>query len=113
MNEQIQGEFLRKRMVELREKNGKSQSDMAKLINCNKSTLSRVEGGSSSYKTILEFANLYCDKLQLTEEQKQTEKKRIHNKIYHTKSQRKRRKERKTHRKFDRCNRKYSGNRNS
>lgn len=71
MNEQIQGEFLRKRMVELREKNGKSQSDMAKLINCNKSTLSRVEGGSSSYKTILEFANLYCDKLQLTEEQKQ------------------------------------------
>ena len=40
MNEQIQGEFLRKRMVELREKNGKSQSDMAKLINCNKSTLS-------------------------------------------------------------------------
>ena len=69
MNEQIQGEFLRRRMVELREKNGKSQSEMADLLFVNKSTLSRVEGGNSSYKTILDFANKYCQVLQLTEEQ--------------------------------------------
>lgn len=59
MNEQIQGEFLRKRMIELREKNGISQSDMADKLFVNKSTLSRVEGGSSGYKTIHEFAEKY------------------------------------------------------
>jgi len=59
MNEQAQGEFLRKRMIELREKNGLSQSDMANKLYVNKSTLSRVEGGSSSYKTIHEFAERY------------------------------------------------------
>lgn len=50
MDEQKQGEFLRKRMIELREKNHKSQSDMAALLFVNKSTLSRVENGNSSYK---------------------------------------------------------------
>ncbi len=72
MNEQIQREFLRKRMIELREKNHKSQSEMADLLCCNKSTLSRVEkqGGDTSYKTVLQFAKDYCDKLGLTEEQK-------------------------------------------
>ena len=72
MGEQVQREFLRKRMIELREKNHKSQSEMAGMIGCNKSTLSRVEkiGGDTSYKTILGFANDYCDKLGLTLEQK-------------------------------------------
>ena len=53
--EQVQKEFLRKRMIELREKNHKSQSDMAELLHCNKSTLSRVEkvGDSTSYKNVL------------------------------------------------------------
>jgi len=73
MSEQVQCDFLRKRMVELREKNHKSQSDMAELIGCNKSTLSRAEkvGGSTSYKTVLGFAEDYCDKLGLTTEQKE------------------------------------------
>jgi transcriptional regulator with XRE-family HTH domain len=72
MSEQVQRDFLRKRMIELREKNHKSQSEMADIIGCNKSTLSRVEkiGGDTSYKTILGFANDYCEKLGLTEEQK-------------------------------------------
>ena len=72
MNEQTQGEFLRKRMVELREKSGKSQSEMADLLFVNKSTLSRVEkeGGKTGYKTILDFAQKYCDVLGLTEAQK-------------------------------------------
>ena len=71
MTEHIQGDFLRKRMIELREKNGKSQSDMADLLYVNKSTLSRVEKGETAYKSILEYANRYCDILGLTEEQKQ------------------------------------------
>ena len=73
MSEQVQSDFLRKRMVELREKNHKSQSDMAELIGCNKSTLSRAEkvGGDTSYKTVLGFAIDYCNKLGLTPEQKE------------------------------------------
>ena len=39
MNEQVQRDFLRKRMIELREKNHKTQSEMADLIGYNKSTL--------------------------------------------------------------------------
>lgn len=70
MDEQKQGEFLRKRMIELREKNHKSQSDMARLLYVNKSTLSRVESGNTSYKNIKDFAEKYCDKLDLTEDQK-------------------------------------------
>jgi len=69
MDEQKKSEFLRKRMIELREKNHKSQSDMADLLFVNKSTLSRVENGSSSYKNIREFAEKYCDILGLTKEQ--------------------------------------------
>ena len=70
MTEHIQGDFLRKRMIELREKNGKSQSEMADLLFVNKSTLSRVEKGETAYKSILEYANRYCDILGLTEDQK-------------------------------------------
>ena len=72
MDDQIQKDFLRKRMIELREKNHKTQSHMAELIGCNKSTLSRAEkiGGDTSYKTVLGFAHDYCDKLGLTSRQK-------------------------------------------
>lgn len=49
MDEIKQSEFLRKRMIELREKNHKSQSEMAGLLYVNKSTLSRVEKGNTSY----------------------------------------------------------------
>lgn len=61
MTEQMQGEFLRKRMIELREKNGFSQSDMAAKLYVNKATLSRAEGGSSNYKTIHEYAEKYWE----------------------------------------------------
>ncbi len=73
MSEQVQKDFLRKRMIELREKNHKSQSDMAALINCNKSTLSRVEkiGDETSYKNVMAYAELYCDKLGLDAKQKE------------------------------------------
>ena len=59
MDDIIQKDFLGKRMIELREKNHMSQSDMAELIGCNKSTLSRAEkiGGDTSYKTVLGFAH--------------------------------------------------------
>ena len=72
MDDPVQKDFLRKRMIELREKNRKTQSDMAELIGCNKSTLSRAEkiGGNVSYKTVLGFAHDYCDKLGLTSRQK-------------------------------------------
>ena len=72
MNEQVQKDFLRKRMIELREKNHKSQSDMAELLHCNKSTLSRVEkvGDPTSLKNIINYAEMYCDYLGLTAEQK-------------------------------------------
>lgn len=67
MDERTKGEFLRKRMIELREKNHKSQSEMAKLLNVNKSTLSRVESGISDYKVISKYATLYCDALGVTD----------------------------------------------
>lgn len=72
MGDQVQKEFLRRRMIELREKNHKSQSDMAELIHCNKSTLSRVEkvGDPTSYKNVQNYAEMYCDTLGLTNEQK-------------------------------------------
>lgn len=61
MKEQVKCDFLRKRMIELREANGKSQSEMANILFCDKSTLSRAEkiGGDTSYKTIRSFAEKY------------------------------------------------------
>lgn len=61
MNEQAKCDFLRKRMIELREANGKFQAEMADLIFCNKSTLSRAEkiGGDTGYKTVRGFAEKY------------------------------------------------------
>lgn len=71
MDERTKGEFLRKRMIELREKNHKSQSEMAELLFVNKSTLSRVESGASGYKKIQEYAGMYCDKLGVTGQQRE------------------------------------------
>ncbi len=64
-------DFLRARMIQIREKNHKNQSEMAQIIGCNRSTLSRVEklGGSTDFKTVFDYAKLYCEKLNLTEEQ--------------------------------------------
>ena len=71
MDEMKQCNFLRKRMKELREKNHKSISEMAALIPCDKSTLSRVEkmDGSTKYQKVEEFARQYCKLLGMTEEQ--------------------------------------------
>ena len=71
MDDRTKGEFLRKRMIELREKNHKSQSEMAELLFVNKSTLSRVESGASGYKKIQEYAGMYCDKLGVTGQQRE------------------------------------------
>lgn len=71
MDKWTQGEFLRKRMIELRRKNRKTQSDMAALLFVDKSTLSRVESGNTSYKNMVEFAEKYCDVLGVTKWQKE------------------------------------------
>lgn len=86
MDEIKQGEFLRKRMIELREKNHKSQSEMADLLFVNKSTLSRVESGNTSYKNIKDFAERYCRALlpienQENEEDKEEQEKYIEKQI--------------------------------
>lgn len=72
MDERIKSNFLRKRMIELREKNGKSQTDMAELIGCDKSSLSRAEkiDGTTKYITVRSFAENYCDALGLSSGQK-------------------------------------------
>ena len=71
MDEMIKCNFLRKRMVELREKNKKSISDMAELIHRNKSSLSRAEkiDGPTGYKTVEAVAKDYCRILGMSEEQ--------------------------------------------
>ena len=72
MNEQTKTNFLRQRMTQLREKNGYSLSQLAALFKANKSTLSRVEkiDGETNHKTVKYWAELYCDKFQMSEQQK-------------------------------------------
>lgn len=54
-------EFLCRRMKELREKNGLTMDDMARRINkANKSSISRVESGKTSYAALIELAKEYC-----------------------------------------------------
>ena len=54
-------EFLCRRMKELREKNGLTMEDMAKRLNkANKSSISRVESGKTSYSALMELAKEYC-----------------------------------------------------
>ena len=62
--------FLCSRLKELREKNGCTMEDMAKKIDVleglkpgtgmNKSSISRVEGGKTKEKTLIEMAEKYC-----------------------------------------------------
>ncbi len=63
-------EFLRRRMKELREKNGLTMDEMAKRLGYEqKSTISRVESGKTSYATLKDFAKQYCEKLGMDESQ--------------------------------------------
>ena len=73
MNEQTKTNFLRQRMTRLREKNGYSLSQFAAEFPTNKSTLSRVEkiDGETNHKTVKEWAEKYCEKLQMSEQQTQ------------------------------------------
>ena len=62
--------FLCRRLRELREKNSFTQEEMARKLNVsNKSTISRVEAGKTSYKTLVTFARDYCDAFGLSEAQ--------------------------------------------
>ena len=72
MNEMEKCNILRAKMVELRQKNNISISEMARNLNNDKSTLSRVEkiNGKTSYDTIVKFAERYCEELKMTDKQK-------------------------------------------
>lgn len=72
MDERIKTNFLRKRMTGLRKKNQCSLSQLAVLFNTNKSTLSRVEkiDGETNHKTVKYWAELYCEKFQMGEQDK-------------------------------------------
>lgn len=71
MNERTKTNFLRQRMTQLREKNGYSLSQFAAEFPTNKSTLSRVEkiDGETNHKTVKEWAEKYCEKMQMSEQQ--------------------------------------------
>lgn len=71
MNEQMKTDFLRRRMVQLRDVNKITLSAMADKIPVNKSTLSRIEkiGGDASFKKVHEFAEIYCRILNMSEQQ--------------------------------------------
>ena len=70
MVEQIKTDFLRNRMIQLREKNNYSLSQMAAALNVNKSTLSRVEKtGGSNFKTVDFYARKYCEEFKMSEKQ--------------------------------------------
>lgn len=74
MNEQTKTNFLRQRMTKLREKNGYSLSQLAALCGANRSTLSRVEkiNGKTNHKTVKYWAEKYCEKLEMSEQQKRS-----------------------------------------
>ena len=66
--------FLCKRLKELREKNDCTMEEMAQKLAVNgiapnKSSISRVEAGKTSEKTLLETARKYCEKFGMSEEQ--------------------------------------------
>lgn len=70
MDEQIKTDFLRRRMIQLREKNGYSLSQMADILSVNKSTLSRVEkAGGSNFKTVDYYAREYCKQFKMSDKQ--------------------------------------------
>ncbi len=66
--------FLCKRLKELREKNNCTMYEMAQKLAVNgiapnKSSISRVEAGKTSEKTLLETARKYCEAFGMSEEQ--------------------------------------------
>ena len=70
MEENIKTDFLRNRMIQLREKNNYTLSQMAEALNVNKSTLSRVEkAGGSNFKTVDYYARKYCEEFKMGEQQ--------------------------------------------
>jgi ankyrin repeat protein/transcriptional regulator with XRE-family HTH domain len=71
MNDQMKTDFLRKRMIQLREKNGLTITQLAKEKRINKSILSRAEkiGGPTSFKTVKHYAKMYCEWFHLSDEQ--------------------------------------------
>ena len=72
MNESLKTDFLRRRMTQLREKNEYSLSQLAKELNTNKSTLSRVEkvGGETGFQTVEHYAEKYCSFFGMSDKQK-------------------------------------------
>ncbi len=71
MNEQMKTDFLRRRMIQLREKNGYSISQLALELFTNKSTISRVEkiGGDTGFNTVHNYAMKYCKTFGMTPKQ--------------------------------------------
>lgn len=71
MSEQINTDFLRKRMIQLREINALSISQLANELHANKSTLSRVEkiGGETGFSTVEHYAKRYCHFFGMSEGQ--------------------------------------------
>ena len=71
MDEQIKTDFLRKRMIQLREKNGYSLKKLEDKTGVNRSILSRAEkiGGPTNFKTVAHYARLYCEWFNLNEQQ--------------------------------------------
>lgn len=71
MNEQMKTDFLRKRMIQLREKNGFTITKLADEKKINKSILSRAEkvGGSTGFKTVELYAKQYCEWFHLSDQQ--------------------------------------------
>lgn len=70
--------FLCKRLKELRKKNNCTMDEMAKKLSAtenfaiaNRSSISRVEAGKTKKKTLLEFAQKYCEAFGMSEEQTQ------------------------------------------
>lgn len=66
--------FLCKRLKELREKNNCTMDEMAQKLAVNgiapnKSSISRVEAGKTSEKTLIETARKYCEAFGMSEEQ--------------------------------------------
>ncbi len=74
MSKDNENTFLCKRLKELREKNHCTMDEMAQKLAINgiapnKSSISRVEAGKTSEKTLFETARKYCEVFQLSKEQ--------------------------------------------
>lgn len=69
MSDNLQVAFLGQRLRELRLKQGFTLDDLASKFYINKSTLSRVESGKTTEKTVREMAEKYCKEFGMSEEQ--------------------------------------------